>query len=107
MLHARNRGISRREVDNSVPTLGDDLVPEDDAILTHAVHETISQGMTSENTRKNYRNRITKIISHLKSHFPDYYEIGVKKVSQADLADRTSGPRPKASEYACVAGDSF
>lgn len=84
--HVRNQGISRRKVDNSVPILGDDLVPEDDAILTHAVHETISQGM-SEDTRKNYRNCITKIIGHLKDHFPDYHEIGFKKVLAANHAD--------------------
>ena len=89
--HARNPGISstrRNKVDNSsVPAiLGDDLVLEDDAILSHAVHETISQGM-SENTRKYYHKRITKIIGHLKAHFPYFYEIGVvKKVLAANLA---------------------
>ena len=63
-------------------------MPDVDDMVRNAVHDTISQGMSSI-TRRIYRNRISKIIEHFKEHFPEYYQMGVRELRDEERADRT------------------
>jgi hypothetical protein len=78
----------RHHTNDAVPIIGCGLVPNQDNMLSNAIHETISQGMNSA-TRQNYRNRIARIIEHFKEHFPEYYQVGVREVTDEEKADRT------------------
>ena len=40
-------------------------------------------------TRRNYRNRIARFINYLKENQPDYYELGVRAVTDAERGDRS------------------
>jgi hypothetical protein len=74
---------------DAAPIIGSGLVnaADEDNVLSNAVHETISQGMNIA-TRQNYRNRIARIIEHLKENFKEYYQMGVREVSDVEKADR-------------------
>ena len=71
------------------------LTNDDQAILGADLHiqnynEDVHQTLTheiSDNTRKDYRRRILRIIKYWKNIFPDYYNIGVKQVTEAELND--------------------
>ena len=39
-------------------------------------------------TKRTHRNRIKQFYSFLETEFPDYYEIGVRELSEDELADR-------------------
>jgi hypothetical protein len=77
-----------RNTNDVVPILGSALVPAVDDSVSNALHDTMAQGM-NDGTRRNYRSRIARIIKHLQEHFPEYYEIGVRKLTPEEMADRT------------------
>jgi len=77
----RNQPIT----DDNVPIIGSDLVQGND-VLTDAIHSTMSKAMAPE-TRKNYRNRIARFIEYLKEHQPEYYQRGVRVVTDEMRAD--------------------
>jgi hypothetical protein len=84
--------VQNRTTDDSAPILGSDLVVGDDraaeALLEDALHETISKGMTQQ-TRKNYRSRIERIIRYLDVSVPSYYAVGVRKITEEEKGDRS------------------
>ena len=85
----RSTGRQQRNTNDTVPIIiGSTLLPAVDNSVNDALHETISQGM-SQATRRNYRCRISKIIQHFKDHFPEYYQIGVRQLTQEEISDRT------------------
>ena len=93
--HSRSdaRGSGRvfthqRDTNDLVPILGSGLLPAIDDDINNAVHDTIAQGM-NHGTRRNYRNRIARIIKHYKENFPEYYRIGVRELTTEEMADRT------------------
>ena len=74
-----------RNTDNEAPVLGEDLeIPEYEINK----HKTVSKAM-SEGCRKNYRCRIITMIKYLQEKRPEYFEIGCKDVSQAEMTNPT------------------
>ena len=88
MATGRSTHRVQRNTNDSVPIIGSALVPDVDTSVNDALHDTISQGM-SQATRRNYRSRIAKIIKHFKENFPEYYQIGVRELTQEEMNDRT------------------
>jgi len=79
--------VQERETNNDVPILGQGLVlPDADGTLTQAFHDTLSRGM-SHRTRRDYRSRIDRIIVYWRENFHDYYEVGVRTVTEEEKAD--------------------
>lgn len=75
-----------RDTDDAAPLLGEalDVGPGYEA----AVYETVSKTL-EDGTRKNYRSRLVRIAHFWKTEHPEYYEVGVIEVSDADLRDPT------------------
>jgi hypothetical protein len=48
------------------------------------------QGGLNLKTNRNYRNRIREIYTFFKSHYPDYYTVGVRKLSEEERTDLDS-----------------
>lgn len=73
-----------RETNNEVVILGADV----DVLVEHSasVRVTERQGLTLENKR-NYRNRIKHIYLFWKEAYPGYYAVGVRELSEEELAD--------------------
>ena len=88
MATGRSSHRVQRNTNDTVPIIGSALVPDVNNSVNDALHDTMSQGM-SQATRRNYRSRISKIIKHFKENFPEYYEIGVRALTQEEIADRT------------------
>ena len=76
----------QRQTNDVVPIIGSNLAQAVDNL--NVVHETLSQGM-STNTRRNYRNRILRVIQHLKEHHNEYYLLGVRQLTPEEIADRS------------------
>jgi hypothetical protein len=72
---------------DEIPIIGSDLVEGND-VLSDAIHATMSKAMAPE-TRKNYRNRISRFIDYLKEHQPEYYKRGVRTVTDEMRGDRS------------------
>ena len=77
----------QRQTNDVVPIIGTGLEYGADHLLSTAVHETMSQGM-STNTRRNYRNRILRFIQYLKEHHNEYYLLGVRQLTQEEIGDK-------------------
>ena len=71
----------QRDTDNASEVIGNHMIIAD---YDNEMHTTMHFSK-SDNTRKNYRQRIKKIISYWKNNHPQYYLIGVRKVSQEEL----------------------
>lgn len=69
-----------------VPVIGANLAAPPD--LAARYNETAQHAM-ADSCRRNYRQRIARIIKFWKEKAPDYYAVGVKKVSVTDLTDQT------------------
>ena len=63
---------------DSVGILGEDVDVGDD--YNAIVQETLDKEIT-EKTRKNYRNRLKKIIDYWREHCNEYYQQGVRQVA--------------------------
>jgi hypothetical protein len=77
----------QRPHDNSVPILGQNLsdIGED---YDNALHDTVRRGM-DDKCRKDYRRRQLKIVEYWEKSCPQYYEVGVREVTEDDRNDRT------------------
>ena len=42
-----------------------------------------------DGTRRNYRSHISRIIKYFQENFPEYHQIGVRQLTQEEVADRT------------------
>lgn len=86
----RNRRLlpHERDTNDAAPILGSTLLPTVDESVSNALHDTISKGM-NDGTRRNYRNRIARIMKYLEENFPEYYQIGVRTLTQEERADKT------------------
>ena len=76
---------SQRVADDTTPILGEGI-----AIQTehHVSIVTTENKSLDDKTRKNYRNRIKEIIEWIKQKYPEYIPVGVKDLSDEELADR-------------------
>ena len=71
----------QRDADFSGELLGDKIVIEE----THVENvQSVEQFSIDVETKKNHRNRIKHIYKYWEHAFPDYYEIGVKDVSEEE-----------------------
>ena len=76
--------VAFRATNDSTGILGDDVdIGEDYNVI---VQETLDKEI-SPKTRKDYRNRLKRIIDYWKIECPAYYEKGVRKVPQDELID--------------------
>ena len=82
----------QRQTNDAAPIIregGDGgVLPAVDDILANALHDTISQAM-NDATRRNYRNRLAKIIEFLKEKYPGYHAVGVRALTDDEISDRT------------------
>jgi hypothetical protein len=76
----------KRETNDQAETVGADIAEPAD--LAAAYNETVRVSM-ADKCRRNYRQRIARIILFWKTNDPDYYHIRVQSVSECDLADPT------------------
>ena len=53
------------------------------------VRNTEQRGLDLK-TKRNYRNRIREIYTFFKSHYPDYYRVGVRQLSEEERTDPDS-----------------
>lgn len=74
-----------RDTNNEAPIIGGETEIEG---YKDAVHEN-NKHRINEATRKNYRSRIRRIYAYLKEKYPEYYALGVKKLSAEEKADKT------------------
>ena len=73
----------QRDTDDKVDVIGGAIaLPAD---LEKQYQETAKHEM-NDNCRKNYRQRISRIIKFWKTNDREYYDVGVKSVSAEDLA---------------------
>ena len=73
------------DADDTTPILGEGI-----AIQTehHVSIVTTENKSLDDKTRKNYRNRIKEKIEWIKQNYPEYIPVGVKDLSDEELADR-------------------
>ena len=81
---------STRNADDTTPILGADSVSiqadHNDAIIS-----TENKSM-DDKTRKNYRNRLNEIMDWTEEEYPEYYEIGVRELTEDELVDQVLFP---------------
>lgn len=86
---ARRRGAGgrilphERDTNDDIEILGTELQIEN---FNEDIQGTLQHEM-KDSTRKNYRNRIQAIVRYWKDNQQDYYNIGVREVSEVDLHD--------------------
>lgn len=97
---ARNRRRRSNERDQNVEyedpndnnalviDIEDDIPEEKGKQLQDSLHATIALGM-NDGTRKNYRNRIEKLIKFLQTHYPLYCVRGIRDLTPEEISDRT------------------
>ena len=73
-----------RDTNDTAPVLGSTL-DVDDAHL-ELVRETESE-FINDRLRKEYRNRISHIYKFWQEQYPDYYEVGVRNLTDDDYAN--------------------
>ena len=79
----------QRETNDLIPKLlGADLLPLPEGLLLK-VNETKKHSM-KDTCRRDYRNRIKKIIDFWKVEDPQYYEIGVRNVPTDEYEDESN-----------------
>lgn len=74
--------VHERATNDSAPILGADIVIQDDHRV--AVRATESQHLNAK-TRTDYRNRIKHIYEFWEKEYPDYFEVGVKTLTQEEM----------------------
>ena len=73
-----------RDADDGVEILGADTVIHDDHAV--AVREINQRGL-SEKVKCSYRNMLNKMMDFWRTEYPDYYAVGVRVLSEEELAD--------------------
>ena len=74
----------QRETNDTVETLGADIEIEN---YDNDLHETKDLEI-SNSTRRDYRNRIKRIILYWEANFAEYARVGVRSVSEVDQKDK-------------------
>ncbi|KAL3800306.1 hypothetical protein HJC23_003602 [Cyclotella cryptica] len=90
MARARRGGggrilVHQRTVDDQTQTIGGDIVIKDEH--TEGIIETEHQSM-EDKTRREYRNRIMRIIDWLRVNYPSYFEEGTRLLSEEEKQDK-------------------
>ena len=78
--------VHQRDTDDITNKLGSDIDLPDDLATKYIA--TSKMAMTL-NCRRNYGQRIARIIKFWKEHDKDYYAVGVEKVTEEDLHDQS------------------
>ena len=73
-----------RDADDDVEILGADVAVNEDHL--DAVRETTSNKI-DEGTKRNYRNRLKKMMTFWEKNYPDYHAAGVRALTEEDLAN--------------------
>ena len=73
-----------RATNDAVGILGNDIELGDD--YNEIVQETLDKEI-GEKTRKNYRNRLKRIIEYWKEHCNEYYKQGVRQIPADEVND--------------------
>ena len=73
-----------RDADDDVDILGDDVSVNEEHL--NAVRETTGNKLNTE-TKRNYRNRLNKMMSFWQREYPEYYAKGVRDLQPEDLAN--------------------
>ena len=76
--------VSDRTVDDKTKIIGDDIEIED--VHTNDIIET-EQSAMEDKTRREYRNRIKRIIKWIKRKYPTYYEEGIRILDDEEKKD--------------------
>jgi hypothetical protein len=76
-----------RDADDSTAILGASISVQD--VHSQEVRNTEQRGLNLK-TERNYRNRIREIYTFFKSHYPDYYTVGVRQLSEEERTDPDS-----------------
>ena len=76
----------QRDTNDAVAILGENLDMGDD--FQQNYNESLKHGLSDKN-RRDYRCRIVRVCKYWKDHCPEYYAIGVKKVTNRDLNDES------------------
>ena len=76
--------VSDRTVDDKTKIIGDDIEIED--VHTNDIIET-EQSAMEDKTRREYRNRIKRIIKWIKRKYPSYYEEGIRILDDEEKKD--------------------
>ncbi len=76
-----------RDADDSTAILGASIPVQD--VHSQEVRNTEQRGLDLK-TKRNYRNRIREIYTFFKSHYPDYYTVGVRQLSEEERTDPDS-----------------
>jgi hypothetical protein len=90
MARRRQAGRIRpyeRDADDSTAILGASIPVQD--VHSQEVRNTEQRGLDLK-TERNYRNRIQEIYTFFKSHYPDYYTVGVRQLSEEEWTDPDS-----------------
>ena len=90
MARRRQAGRIRpyeRDADDSTAILGASIPVQD--VHSQEVRNTEQRGLDLK-TKRNYRNRIREIYTFFKSHYPDYYTVGVRQLSEEERTDPDS-----------------
>ena len=76
-----------RDADDSTAILGASIPVQD--VHSQEVRNTEQRGLDLK-TKRNYRNRIREIYTFFKSHYPDYYTVGIRQLSEEERTDPDS-----------------
>jgi hypothetical protein len=86
MVRAGGRLRVHERETSDAPVLGSDIVLHQ--IHQRSVEETRNHEK-AEKTRKEHRSRVKRMCAWWKTHYPNYYEVGVRALSEAECADQT------------------
>ena len=76
----------QRDTNDAVAILGENLDIGDDFQQNY---NEVKKHALGEGCRRDYRCRIVRVCKYWKTHCPDYFEIGVKTVTDEDLNDES------------------
>ena len=77
----------QRDTNDAVAILGEDL--DDIGTNFQQNYNEVKKHEMGDKCRREYRCRIVRICEYWRKNFPDYYAIGVKKVTDEDLIDES------------------
>jgi hypothetical protein len=76
-----------RDADDSAAILGASIPVQD--VHSQEVWNMEQRGLDLK-TKRNYRNRVREIYTFFKSHYPDYYTVGVRQLSEEERTNPDS-----------------
>jgi hypothetical protein len=77
----------KKDADDSTAILGASIPVQD--VHSQEVRNTEQRGLDLKTKRK-YRNWIREIYTFFKSHYPDYYTVGIRQLSEEERTDLDS-----------------